>query len=102
MEERLQSLRKMRNSIGHEEDRRHMELKKLSYRMTVCKISSMKSIDLDMDFYFLGKTDEEISLVCRTEKAPLDTIGREDGWRGFRIQGELDFSLVGILANETY
>ena len=45
-----------------------------------------------------GRTDEEISLVCRTESVPQDTAAREDGWRAFRIQGELDFSLIGILA----
>ena len=50
------------------------------------------------DFYFIGKTDEEISLVCRTEEVPKNTIERDDGWRGFRIQGVLDFSLIGILS----
>ena len=29
---------------------------------------------------------------------PKMTIEREDGWRGFRIQGILDFSLIGILS----
>ena len=45
-----------------------------------------------------GKTDEEISLVCETNDVPENTIEREDGWRGFRIQGILDFSLIGILS----
>ena len=26
-----------------------------------------KNIDLAAEFYFIGKTDEELSLVCRTE-----------------------------------
>ena len=26
------------------------------------------------------------------------TIERDDGWKGFRIQGPLDFSLIGILS----
>ena len=30
---------------------------------------------------------------------PEQTIAREDGWRGIRIVGKLDFSLVGILSN---
>ena len=29
---------------------------------------------------------------------PAVTSARDDGWRGFRIQGTLDFSLIGILA----
>ena len=53
---------------------------------------------LQRDFFFLGKTDEEISLVCRTADTPADTTEREDGWKGFRIQGVLDFSLIGILS----
>ena len=53
---------------------------------------------MDADFYFIGKTDEEVSLVCKTEDTPDNTIQRDDGWRGFRIQGVLDFSLIGILS----
>ena len=75
-----------------------MELKKLEHRLTVCKVGSVSDIDLDQDFYFIAKTDEEISLVCRTIDTPGNTIEREDGWRGFRIQGVLDFSLIGILS----
>lgn len=29
---------------------------------------------------------------------PVNVIRRDDGWKAFRIQGVLDFSLVGILA----
>ena len=76
----------------------NMELKKLPYHLTVCKVADTKDIDLAAEFYFIGKTDEELSLVCRTEDTPLSTMDREDGWRGIRIQGVLDFSLVGILS----
>ena len=75
-----------------------MELKKIPYRLTVCKVADISEIDINADFYFIGKTDEEVSLVCRTEDAPSLTIERDDGWRGFRIQGILDFSLIGILS----
>lgn len=75
-----------------------MEIKKIEYDLTVCKLKSEKDIDLTKKFYFVGKTDEEISLVCLTEDTPTDTLEREDGWRAFRIQGVLDFSLIGILA----
>ena len=49
-------------------------------------------------FCFIGITDEENSLVCPEETVPENTLERDDGWRGFRIIGQLDFSLVGILA----
>ena len=75
-----------------------MELKKIGHKLTVCKVTDISNIDLTADFYFIGKTDEEVSLVCKTEDTPMNTIEREDGWRGFRIQGVLDFSLIGILS----
>lgn len=75
-----------------------MELKKIDSRLTVCKVAEVSSINLEAEFYFIGKTDEEVSLVCKTEDTPINTIEREDGWRGFRIQGVLDFSLIGILS----
>ena len=75
-----------------------MELKKIPYRLTVCKVEDISVVDVNIEFYFIGKTDEEVSLVCRTEDTPSLTIERDDGWRGFRIQGILDFSLIGILS----
>ena len=75
-----------------------MELKKIDCALTVCKVSEMSDISLAADFFFIGKTDEELSLVCKTEDTPENTVERDDGWRGFRIQGVLDFSLIGILS----
>ena len=75
-----------------------MELKRLPFDLTVCKVADVKDIDLNKEFYFIGKTDEELSLVCRTEDTPVNTVECEDGWKGFRIQGVLDFSLIGILS----
>ena len=75
-----------------------LELKRLPYDLTVCKLQKAADIDLNKEFYFIGKTDEELSLVCRTEDTPDATIERDDGWKGFRIQGVLDFSLIGILS----
>lgn len=75
-----------------------MELEKVKYSLTVCKVPDLSGIDMTAGFYFIGKTDEEISLVCRTEDTPAGTVAREDGWKGFRIRGTLDFSLTGILS----
>ncbi len=75
-----------------------MELKRFDYDFTVCKVISEDDLITGRAFYFAGKTDEEISLVCLTEDAPENTIERDDGWKAFRIQGTLDFSLIGILS----
>jgi len=81
------------------DERRHiMELERISHDFSVCKVKDAAQIDLSQEFCFVGKTDEELSLVCPTDRVPSDTIEREDGWRAFRICGVLDFSLIGILA----
>ncbi len=75
-----------------------MKLKTIPFDLTVCKLADGSLIDLNREFCFIGKTDEELSLVCRTEETPSNTTERDDGWRGFRIEGVLDFSLIGILS----
>ncbi len=75
-----------------------MKLKRLSYDFTVCQVANIEDIDLDKEFFFIAKTDEELSLVCKTADTPENTTARDDGWKGFYIQGVLDFSLIGVLA----
>lgn len=75
-----------------------MKLKKLLYDFTVCQVASAEDIDLGKEFSFAARTDEELSLVCKTADTPENTTARDDGWKGFRIQGVLDFSLIGILS----
>ncbi len=75
-----------------------MQLKKIDRDLTVCKVADVSELDLKQDFYFIGRTDEEISLVCETDHTPADTLERDDGWKAFRIEGILDFSMIGILA----
>ena len=75
-----------------------MELKIINKEFTVCKVADYSEVDLTADYVFIGKTDEENSLVCETSLTPVHTIEREDGWRAFRIEGVLDFSLIGILS----
>lgn len=76
-----------------------MEIKSIDYDFTVCKVTDYSLVNLDSEFCFVGKTDGEKSLVCATGDVPPNTLEREDGWRAFRIQGKLDFSLIGILSD---
>jgi len=75
-----------------------MELKVIDKEFSVCKVSDFSEIDTGQPYIFTGSTDEERSLVCPTELVPGNTIERNDGWRAFRIEGVLDFSLIGILS----
>ena len=75
-----------------------MEIKMLEQDFTVCQVADYTQVNWDTEFCFTGKTDEEYSLVCATGDVPANVIRRDDGWKSFRIQGILDFSLVGILS----
>ena len=75
-----------------------MRIEVLPQALTVCKVGDIAQIDLSRPLFFIGKTDRELSLVCETRDTPARTLEREDGWRGFRVAGTLDFSLVGILS----
>ena len=44
-----------------------MVLKKIEHKLSVCKVTDISDIDLNTDFYFIGKTDEGLSLVCKTD-----------------------------------
>ena len=63
-----------------------MTLKKLPCELSVCKLSSLNDFKFNLDFCFFAKTDEELSLVCKTEDVPLCVAGRDDGWRGFYLR----------------
>ncbi len=65
---------------------------------SVCKVWDFSQVNFEAEYCFTGKTDEEKSLVCLTEDVPENTAVRDDGWRAFRVQGVLDFSLIGILS----
>lgn len=75
-----------------------MEIKRMNRHFSVCQVEDYSHVDLDSEYCFIGKTDEEKSLVCATGEVPPNVIRRDDGWRAFRIQGMLDFSLIGILS----
>ncbi len=75
-----------------------MKIKIMEHQFSVCKVRDYTKVDFTEEFIFTGRTDDENSLVCRTKDVPVNTIEREDGWRAFRIEGILDFSLIGILA----
>lgn len=75
-----------------------MKIKRIDLAFSVCKVEDYSKVNLSSKFCFLGKTDEENSLVCLSEDVPNNSIKRDDGWKAFRIEGVLDFSLIGILS----
>lgn len=75
-----------------------MELKIIEQDFSICKLEDLSQIDYSDEFCFISKTDEELSLVCSTYLVPKNATECDNGWKAFRIQGVLDFSLIGILS----
>ncbi len=75
-----------------------LTLKIIPHTFSICQVADYSQVDLTSPWTFIATTDEERSLVCPTTQVPATTLSRDDGWRAFRIEGVLDFSLIGILA----
>lgn len=75
-----------------------MKLKRIYQDFSVCQVEDYSLVNLQSEYCFIGKTDEERSLVCATDEVPSNVIKRDDGWKAFCVQGVLDFSLIGILS----
>jgi hypothetical protein len=53
---------------------------------------------LDGDFYFISRTDQELSIVAPQEKIPGGVLAEKD-WRAFRLEGVIEgLYAVGIIA----
>ena len=52
----------------------------------------------DSDFYSVTKTKDELSIVCKQLDSITEAPEINKDWRVLKLQGPLDFSLVGIIA----
>lgn len=76
-----------------------MEIKILEDEFSVLKYEKMP--ENIPDIHFTAVTDDEISVLCKTDFKPENALECEDGFRGFMISGKLDFSLIGIISRIT-
>lgn len=53
----------------------------------------------EQEFCFVSKTDKEFSVMCESRFVPENVAEAEHGFKGFRVAGNLDFSLIGILSD---
>ena len=75
-----------------------MKLKIIDKEFVICKVKDFSQINLEDEFLFIGKTDEERSIVCEAKSLPNNCTNIDDGWIAFRIEGQVDFSLIGIIS----
>jgi uncharacterized protein len=52
----------------------------------------------DCDFYSITKTDDEVSIIVN-HHIDIPDSRISEGWRGFKVEGILDFALVGMIYN---
>jgi hypothetical protein len=78
-----------------------MRLEVIGKRFSVCKVKDCSKVDLGEPFVFVSRTDQELSLVCPTASVPPNCVARDDGWSAMRVEGTLDFSLIGVLSRMT-
>ncbi|MEJ6950783.1 ACT domain-containing protein [Natronospora cellulosivora (SeqCode)] len=81
-----------------------LSLKLMGEKLAISKISSNMPIPLwvlkSRDFYSITRTEDEMSIISVESSVPSG-IESEKGWRAIKIEGKLDFSLVGIISSIT-
>ncbi len=75
-----------------------MVIKRIECDFSVCKVADYSQVDMESGYCFIGKADEENSLVCMTDDVPDNAVKCDHGWKAVRLEGILDFSLIGILS----
>lgn len=78
-----------------------MKILSLNSTFAICKLKNPTEISLLRGTFFFAKTDDEISLVTEEDNVPATATDVSHGWKCLKIDGRLDFSLVGILAGIT-
>jgi len=79
-----------------------MNLSLSQERLTVCQLAPDAPLPPwatgPAAFTSITRTSDELSLVCPESGVPAD-VKQERGWRGFKVDGPLDFGLTGVLAS---
>ena len=78
-----------------------MNLKLLENKYKVIKLNPSENIPLEKilkeEIFSITRTDEELSIVVK-EDVDIKSDIIEKNWRMIKIDGTLDFSLIGILS----
>lgn len=78
-----------------------LTMKLLKEKYGVCRLYKDETIPLwaqNSNFFSITKTNDELSIVCAENDIPSD-IKCEKDWRILKVEGPLDFSLIGILSS---
>ena len=81
-----------------------MNLKLLDFELSIHRLEPVAELPTALreeSFYSVMATDLEMTVVCRSAVG-LESQQVQTGWRSFRVDGSLDFSLTGVLAGLTH
>ena len=79
---------------------KEINIKLLKEKYAVCQLGATEEIpewSNKGEFISVTRTRDELSIVCLEKDVPKE-IKKELNWNILKIEGQLDFSLVGILA----
>lgn len=78
-----------------------LRMKLLKDKYGVCRLYKtdiIPSWGIEGEFYSVTRTEDELSIVCLQKYIP-NGIKCEKDWKVLKVEGPLDFSLIGILAS---
>lgn len=78
-----------------------LTMKLIKEKYGVCRLNKTESIPewaKGSEIFSITKTLDELSIVCVQENIPNE-IKCEKDWRILKVEGPLDFSLIGILTS---
>ncbi len=78
-----------------------LTMKLLNEKFGVCRLNKNELIPewvKNSNFYSITKTSDELSIVCSQDSIPSN-IKCEKDWRTLKVEGPLDFSLIGIISS---
>lgn len=79
----------------------HLTLSLLPETLAVARLPAGAAlpgwVDWSDPFVTVSRTRDELSVVCPEARVPAEAQAERD-WRGFKVEGPLDFALTGILA----
>jgi hypothetical protein len=77
-----------------------LTLSVLPETLAICRLPADAEIPpwaIGERLFALVRTEDELSIVCPQSNVPAEVKSEHD-WRALKVEGPLDFSLVGVLA----
>ena len=75
-----------------------MILQTVDKNFTIYKVKELSPDLINNDFVFIGKTDNELSVISESNLVPDDALIIESGWKCFRIAEDAVFENYGMIA----